>query len=142
MRKRKISSSRAGQIAELEFATAAMYRGFNIAFTPGDILPYDILLDNGKRVYKIQVKCSFLQEQNSRFHITCNKHEQGSYTSKDTDFIAVFLKVPRIWYILPVKEVSKTLGFDLYPISKKSKYNKYKEAWDLLKWGYMSNNKM
>lgn len=136
MKKLKISSNRAGQIAELEFATAAMYRGFNIAFTPGDILPYDILLDNGLHVHKIQVKCSFLPEKDKYFHITCSKYGNSKkypYTIIDTDFIAVFLQVPRIWYIIPVKEVKNLLGFDLCPTSKKSKYGKYKEAWNLLK---------
>ena len=56
-----------------------------------------------------------------------------SLRAETVDFIAVYLLPEDTWYIIPLKEIEahSTLHFTLG--GRRQKYEKYKEAWELLK---------
>ncbi len=54
------------------------------------------------------------------------------YQGDPFDFIAVYLIPEDIWYIIPAKALRGRHCVGLYPKLKRSKYDKFHEAWHLL----------
>ena len=67
-------------------------------------------------------------------------HRPGElYTAQEIDFLAAYVVVHDVWYILPVEEVADVDHIRLYPGGTKrrdgGRYEKYREAWDQLPFG-------
>jgi hypothetical protein len=45
------------------------------------------------------------------------------------DFVAVYLILEDLWYIIPTKMLRGKFSIRLYPGLKRSKYDPYREAW-------------
>jgi hypothetical protein len=62
-------------------------------------------------------------------------HAQRSYSAKDIDALGAYARPERAWYVFPVRVVERLKGLKLYPASRKkrSKYEKYREGWEILR---------
>ena len=95
---------------------------------------YDLIVDNKKRLLRVQVKSvSYLRKGREMYGIPIvhGKGKKLSYTKKEIDFIACYVIPEKTWYIIPICEITtSTIGLG---ISKKKpssgKYNKYKNNW-------------
>jgi hypothetical protein len=125
-----------GEWAELQFMAKAAKFGLRILKPWGETARYDIVIDNGGRLVRVQIK--------STMHFT----SEGCYvcgvrpckTSKpyrrgEFDFFAVYIIPEDVWYIIPAKIVvhGKRSGIRLYTSRPTGKYEAYREAWDLLR---------
>jgi hypothetical protein len=92
-------------------------------------------VDNGSRLYKVQVKTSVFQDKNNqgswKFMVAHGSKIKKHYTKNDVDFVACHIVPLDLWYILPI-EAMDILRLGLRPESKDSKWNIFKEAWHLL----------
>jgi hypothetical protein len=58
---------------------------------------------------------------------------RGPYKGDAFDFLAAYLIPEDLWYIIPAAKFRMQGSIALYPNLKKSKYNAYLEAWQLLR---------
>jgi hypothetical protein len=139
-----LGTKRMGELAELAFMYRAATHGFGVARPYGDSHPYDILLQHGRRLLRIQVKSCFGRERtayHTGFSITVSHHlgkTKFTYSAEDIDFIAAFVAPYDTWYLIPLDALGQTKSIRLYPASKGLKrrggfYEQYREAWHLLK---------
>jgi len=120
-----------GEWVELRFMTRAIELRFRVSRPWGDSAPYDVVTEFRRRFLRIQVKCTDQKRWNSyRCHLD---HNGQPYSPKDIDFIAAYVIPTDTWYILPIRATHGQADILLTPDNPRAKYEKYREAWHLLK---------
>lgn len=119
-----------GEWAELRFITRALELGFRVSKPWGDSAPYDLATDHHGHFRRVQVKCTLFHRGNS---YKCHLDSNGVPLLPSRHRFHRRLRDPRRWYILPIKATNGQSDILLTPHSKKAKYERYKEAWHLLK---------
>ena len=81
----------------------------------------------------VQVKCTVFNTANGVGYIcsVCSSHKQ--YRRGAFDFLAAYLVCEDVWYIIPEKEIWGKWSISLGTQCAESRYEKYLEAWDLLR---------
>lgn len=115
-----------GELCEMEFALQAMRRGL-IVSRPYNETRYDLLVDNKKQVFKIQVKGT----RSNGVMVSYGSSKKKLYSQCQIDFFAIYLFNFSSWYLIPVKEIT-SVKISINPKAKRSKYKKYLEAWSLI----------
>jgi len=137
-----LGKKRMGEVAELAFMHKAATLGFGVAKPYGDSHPFDLLLQHGRRLLRIQVKSVFATNKKSRwaYAVNVSLHRNmrcAFYSEDDIDFLAAYVAAHDAWYVIPVESVSTRKAINLYPAGKKRKtaglFEQYREAWHLLK---------
>ena len=119
-----------GEWAELRFMTQAAERSLMVSKPWGDSAPYDLMVEHQGHIRRVQVKStSYKHDGAYKCHVTANG---VSYPHNHLDFIAAYVIPTDTWYIIPIKAVGTQIHLRLNPQSKRSKYDRYKEAWRLL----------
>jgi hypothetical protein len=139
-----------GEWAELLFMARAAERGLAILLPWGDSSPYDIGLlvtDTGSTaglstekaptparpdLLRIQIKSTGCHHSAGAYK--CHIDSNGvPYALHELDFIAAYVIPVMVWYIRPLAATRGQSEVLLAPHRPKSKYNKFKEAWHLLR---------
>lgn len=130
-----------GTIYEVAFRLEALHRGLDVCPAEGDYLPYDCIVDNGKNLFRIQVKGTSYKhaEKSCQYMVTT---AMGAKTSKKThysknayDILACCVDTgnARIWYIIPKEKIGNRLSVKLFPNpTSKGQWEKYRHGWDLI----------
>ena len=123
-----------GSIGESEFSTRCLRHGIAVNLPITHYSPYDALIDNGKDVYKIQVKTTTQNDQKNSYRFNCGKgsSSKNKYTSKEVDFFALYILPLNRMYIVPIDEI-KTKTVRIYPDKNNHIYSKYLENFSILK---------
>ena len=131
-----------GNLAELRFMLRATEEGFNVSQPVGSQLGYDFITEYEGNLNRVNVKSANYTQFESRKHRGRTKRYQLQvskggkkevYTSDDIDFIVGYISVVDRWYVFPVHELNvKSVSIG---IVGPSKWDKYVEAWELLKYG-------
>lgn len=108
MIKNRSYSKEIGTIAEQAFILEALKQGFGVSVPIDDNLPYDVLIDNGKKILKIQIKTS--QGSGGIYNVNTTKSKNRSYNSSDFDFACVYIEKLNIFYIMPIEEFVEHKG--------------------------------
>ena len=113
----ELTSKQKGNLTELQCLTAFIAEGCGVSIPYGDNSKYDFIADVNGKLYKVQVKTSSLQDENSiqfscrTTHVNCTGVKNERYSSEEVDFFATY------WdnkcYLIPISEcsVKKTLRF-------------------------------
>jgi hypothetical protein len=135
-------SKRKGLMAELIFAIKATSMGFAVLTPYGDGEPYDVVVEENGRLFRIQVKSVF---RTARWGYSIAVVRRGQhrpvarYSARAIDFIAAYVVPHDVWYIVPLFEIASCTQIHLYPDGTKkrsgARFEKYREAWDLLRLG-------
>jgi hypothetical protein len=121
-----------GELEELRFMTSAAEHGLRVIRPWGDTSRYDFIVETGGKFLRVQVKSTSIR-QDKHFVCPLNRGRQKPYTSRDIDFIAVYVAPIKTWYIIPIGVVCTVKnGISLSPHNSLSKHARYKEAWHLL----------
>lgn len=123
-----------GNIAELEFTLQALRRNLAVS-SPILETTHDLLLETSTRTYKIQVKSTFTKRlwcKTSGYSISLS-NKNGSYSPNDVDIIAGYIDEINTWYLFPIWAVKGIKRVTLIPFSEFSKWNNYKETWEVFK---------
>lgn len=130
---------RAGTLYESMFKVEAMKRGLHICEAEGDYLPYDCILDNGTKLFKVQVKGTASKQSRTGYNITTGMGrttgEKSRYGAKDFDILAALVVGDGAthWYVIPRKKLGNNLTIKLYPnATSKGKWEIYRHSWDLV----------
>ena len=129
----------AGTLYESMFKVEAMKRGLHVSEAEGDYLPYDVIIDNGRRLYKVQVKGTCSRRTRTGYNITTamgsKTSEKNRYGEKAYDILAALVlgDGESYWYIIPRDKIGRNLTIKLYPNPmSKAKWEKYRHGWDLI----------
>jgi hypothetical protein len=81
--------------------------------------------------WRVQVKLTTCSKKRGKY---CLSLATGGkpYTADQIDFLVVYVGPEHLWYVLPIEAVESLLSLGLYPYMRKSKYERYRDAWCLL----------
>lgn len=110
----------------------AMEAGLTVLKPYGDHAPYDVVIDNGRAMLKIQVK-SVRKKLRSGLYQVQTKHgaTQRPYRRGEVDFVAAYIIADRLWFIVPIQEFAGRTAF--YIRINESRYEQYRENWSALR---------
>jgi protein gp37 len=132
---RGLTRKRREEMAEAAFLHKASTLGFGVAKPWGDSDPYDLIVDSGRRLWRVQVKSAYRSGEYGgyTFHAYGNETKRP-YSLKDIDVLVAYIVPEDLWYVLPVRLFRKIKGMRLFPTSRRrsSKYEAYREGWELL----------
>ena len=126
-----------GELAEMGFAFKAAGLGFGVVKPCGDSERYDYILDSGERLWRVQVKSTYVARAHS-YHVNACGSAGGkkkSYTAEQIDILVAYIVTEDAWYVIPIGAFAPHRHLHLYPSGSKTggRYEKYREAWDLMK---------
>jgi hypothetical protein len=137
-RERELTTKRRGELSELAFVYKAATQGFHVAKPYGDSERYDCILDNGHRLWRVQIKSSTCI-RNGLYRVNACRHTcQGPacYRASEIDFFAAYIIPEETWFILPVELIvgRRTVYFARRGDPRRpDHYAEYREAWHLLR---------
>jgi len=128
---------RTGELSEAAFVLKATLMGFLVAKPWGDSELYDFILDNGDRMWRVQLKCT--EVVRARGYDVQSTHfvpgkGKTAYTAQEIDLLVAHIVPADAWYILPIEACGRSKSFRFYPDipCKNARWEKYREAWHLL----------
>lgn len=129
---RHVDCKRIGEASEAEFLARAARIFFRLAKPWGESDSYDVIVAIGRGFWRVQVKCatSYFRGQ----YVVKAGGDSHNYTKDDIDFLAAHIVPENIWYIVPIEAFKgKTMLHFCPHKTGKAKYERYREAWCLLK---------
>jgi hypothetical protein len=134
----RLNPKRTGEYSEAAFLLKASAEGLGIAKPWGDSELYDFIVDAGRRLWRVQLKCtasiSFRGYGVQAIHFV---YGQGKvpYTLDDIDALVAHIIPKDTWYVLPVDAFAPFTSLRFYPDieCKRARWEHYREAWDLLR---------
>ena len=136
--RRKSHSKDRGDLTEMRFMVAATRRGLVVAKPYGDNEKYDLIVDVGRKMWRVQVKgTAATHHRGSAVRSSWRTSmRQMPYTPSQVDFLVVTIVGKRIWYVIPVRALEGRLTIHLYPFGSRrgsrNRFEKYRGAWWLL----------
>jgi len=133
-------------IAESAVVTELLKRGFKVLKPIGDRLSYDLGLDLGSKLLKIQVKSAWFNEKDKHYVVDTRRTKTNRrrmlrhrYDKNDFDFAIIYLADLNTFYVMPISEFSSyssTITFvESEKRQRKPKSANFKEKWSLLSAG-------
>ena len=130
-------------IAESAVVTELLKRGFRVLRPIGDRLPYDLAIDQGHRLLRLQVKSAWYDSAKGLYTVDArrtktNRHHmrRARYTVKDFDFAILHIPRENVYYIMPIAAFTAyRSGISLVEGQKRQRKPRswrYRERWDLL----------
>ena len=109
----------------------------HVAQPLGDYLPYDLIVDSGQELLRIQVKSTTAPEAGKpgKYGFTLKSGSNGSaYSADSVDFFALVILPLYAIYIVPQSAVSGKVKAYAYPENSNSAgtLERYRENWELL----------
>lgn len=132
------SPKTSGTAHELAFAAACAARGGIISFTFGDNAPYDLIVDNGVRLIKVQLKKAHYRPKQRRWVANAWRRSRLSNPTtsvavpyKDGEVDCVVTLAGSNWYFLfNVHALPSCVG--IYPDRDTCPYGQVKDDWQLI----------
>jgi len=123
-----------GEWAELYFMMLVVGFGMKVLRLFGDSGRYDVGVENGAQVLRVQVKSTIYTRREGGYSLNVNGPQRKKYEPGTVDFFAILLIPIDEWYIIPFEVLGLT-NFSIHftPGSAREKYGQYREAWHLLK---------
>ena len=128
----EVTGKRLGEVAEAAFLAKASDLGFRVAKPWGDSDPYDFIVETGGRLWKVQVKSAHRPGEDGSYSFRAHGH---SLRADEIDALVAYVVPENAWYVFPVKVVRLLRSLKLFTGSRKrrSKFEKYREAWWILR---------
>jgi hypothetical protein len=134
---KRISPKLIGEWVELKFMARAADEGLTVSKPYGDSAPFDFIVGRHQPLHRVQVRgTSVLKNRGVACYLAhCRKHR--NFDHKLYDFLAVYIMTHKQWYLIPTKAIARNRWtVTLFPAhNSKSKYEKYRDAWHLLRQG-------
>ncbi len=129
----KRDTKRRGEIGEAAFLAKASSMGWGVAKPWGDSDRYDLIVDVGGRLLKVQVKSAHrvCAQPGGGYRIRAHPHQRVSYRDDEIDFLVAYIVPEDIWYVFPPSAFQNMKSMRLFPYKgkKMSKFERYREAW-------------
>jgi hypothetical protein len=119
-----------GEWAEMRFMVCATEHGLQVSKPWGEMRSYDFIVGRLQNFVSVQVKSTIAESDNG--YVCTVRGGHASYPAGSFDFLAAYVVFEDAWYIIPLEKIQGMRDVSLYPKLKKAKYEKYREAWNLL----------
>lgn len=132
---RSLTRKRRGEMAEAAFLHKASRLGFGVSKPWGDSEPYDLIVDSGAKLWRVQVKsASRPNEYGGYMFRATGSDTRKKYSLKEIDVLVAYIVPEDLWYVVPVTVFREIKGIKLYPMPRKrrSRYEVYREGWQFL----------
>ena len=120
-----------GEWAESVFAARAAEHGLAVSKPSGDSESFDFVVGHPGKFVGVQVKCTIARQPNAKGYICNLKSNNAKYRAGSFDFVAAYAILEDTWYIIPEPAIRGMSAISL--CSTMPKYEKYREAWRLLR---------
>lgn len=129
--RRRLTRKQRGEMAEAAFLTVAAAFGMRVAKPWGESSRYDLVVDNGGRLLRVQVKSAHRAGEYGGYTFHAHGNTSRAYAPDEIDVLAAYVVPVGAWYLFPVEEFRKYKAMKLFPTSRKrkSKFEKFREAW-------------
>ena len=131
-------NKRGGELAELKVAAKATEVGAQVSFPHGDSATYDLVIEFGNRVSRVQVKSATYQDGNSYKVAVARGGKKSDYSQADFDVLAVI--VPYAIYLIPTVQLRRRKQVRVWrpgeiKVDGRSvcEWEAFREAWHLLR---------
>jgi hypothetical protein len=124
-------------MAEAAFLAKAARLKFSVACPWGDSDRYDFILDVGGRLLRVQVKSAHRAGEDGGYSFRAHGSSLAAYQADEIDVLVAYVVPEDVWYVFPVRELGGLRSLKLFPGSRKkrSKFERYREAWWILEEG-------
>lgn len=128
---RALTGKRRGEIAEAAFVAKAAELGFGVAKPWGDSDPFDFIVYVEGKLWRVQVKSAHRAGEDGAYSFRAHGHALRAYGPKEIDALVAYVVPENAWYVFPVSVVRRLRSLKLFSGSrrKRSKFEKYREAW-------------
>jgi hypothetical protein len=131
------NTKRTGELSEAAFLLKAETLGLHTTKPWGDSERYDFILDNGRRLWRVQVKSTeVVRARGYDVQPTYSIYGKGkiAYTADDIDILAVHIPPLDTWYLIPVEAFTPRKSLRLYPDipCKCAEWEAYRQAWNIV----------
>ena len=132
---------RKGDISVNYVISRLLEEGFDVSKPISENSRYDLIVDNGIVLIKVQVKTIYWDQSNNcycgnAFSVNRigkgNKYEKNKYTKSDCDFIILFNIITKQFFVIPIEEI--TVGLLMFKEKERGmKTLIYENRYDLLR---------
>jgi len=132
--KRRLSAKSQGDWVEVCFLLRALTLGLRVSKPYGENCPYDFIVDNGRRLLRVQVKSVLIpQEGFYQVKTAGGNRSKRAYSPRELDLIAAYVIPADAWYIIPLRALAgrKTIRVCPHRPSRRP-FERFRNAWDLL----------
>jgi hypothetical protein len=131
------NTKRIGELSEAAFLLKAQSLGLYVSRPWGDSERYDFILDNGFRLWRVQLKATeVIRARGYDIQPIYAIYGQGkvAYTADDIDVLVAHIIPKDTWYILPIEAFASIRSLRFYPDidCPRARWESYREAWHLL----------
>ena len=139
-------------VAESAVATELLKREFRVLRPVGDRLPYDLALDCGGALLRIQVKTAWYETSKDLYTVDVRRTKtnrrrmvRDRYDAQDFDFAIMYVADRHVFYVMPVSVFTGyASGISFVESDKRQRRPRsdaYRERWDLLSnWAARNGN--
>jgi hypothetical protein len=100
----------------------------------GDSAPYDLMVEQDGIAHRVQVKSTMRRPKAGAYPCHVPAGKRRIHILEEIDFVAAYIIPLDLWYIIPAGVVALRKGsIWLAPWRRQSKYERYLEAWHLLR---------
>ncbi len=121
-----------GEWVELKFMAEAAERNLSTSKSYGHSKNFDVVVGRPGKFVGAQVKSTSFKQSNG-YHCNLATHHHQAYAAGAFDFLAAYIVPENVWYIIPAKLIHGKGSIMLYPNQPTTKYEQYREAWNLLR---------
>jgi len=119
-----------GEWAEMRFLVSATEHGLQVSKPWGDSRSYDFVVGRPRHFVAVQVKSTIFELEEGWICTVCSSGKP--YPPGSFDFLAAYVVFEDAWYIIPENEILGMKSVSLHTKCSHCKYEKYREAWELL----------
>lgn len=132
------NTKRTGENSEAAFLHKATDEGFYVSKPWGDSERYDFIVDSGRRLWRVQLKCTAtVRARGYDVQSIYAIYGQGKvcYTADEIDVLVAYIIPKKTWYVIPIEDFAPSRSLRFYPDieCKRARWENYREAWNLLR---------
>ena len=128
------SAKSQGEWAEVCFLLRALTLGLRVSKPFGENCPYDFIVDNGRRLLRVQVKSVLIPQQGFyQIKTAGGNRSKRCYSPRELDLIAACVIPAGAWYIIPLRALRRRKTIRVCPHRPSRRpFEPFREAWHLL----------
>jgi len=106
-----MNSNDIGCYSEYRIASALMSQGYKISMPLNDSSVYDMIVDSGSKLYKIQIKGTTRKPQGNRRGVQVNITRNRKYSKTEIDFYAIWVEYYKGYFFLKNENQKQHIRF-------------------------------